>query len=114
MKKKILIVDDDLNQHKINQFYFKKHGFDVVSAFTGEDGLEKILTERPALVLLDFMMPGMNGEQFLHILWNDPKYQPVGRTPVVMLTAAGHERDFVEKLMDRGARRLPAETLRRA
>ncbi len=102
MKKKILIVDDDANQHKINHYYFTKHGFEVVSAYNGEEGLKKVLSERPALILLDFMMPGMNGDQFLYLLLNDPQYKDVSRTPVVMLTAAGHERSFVERLMERG------------
>ena len=102
MANKILIVDDDPNQHRIIQYFFEKKGYQIYSAFSGQEGLQKVLDISPALILLDFMMPGMNGESFLKKFWHEARYEKIKNTPIVMLTAAGHEKLFVEKLLDKG------------
>lgn len=59
--KKILLVDDEEGIQLLYQEEFQEEGYEVVSAFTGEEALEKFKTELPDLVILDIQMPGMNG-----------------------------------------------------
>lgn len=102
MKKKILLVDDDPNQHRINHYFFIRRGYEILSAYSGFEGLKLLLQHRPALILLDYMMPGMSGEEFLQALWNDEKYESVKSTPVILLTAAEHEKQYVDSLLEKG------------
>ena len=66
--KKILIVDDDSLISRMYQERFSRDGFEVVLAFDGEDGVEKAKKEKPDFILLDIMMPKMNGYETLKIL----------------------------------------------
>lgn len=63
--KKILLVDDEEGIQLLYQEEFQDAGYEVVSAFTGEEALEKFRTEAPDLVILDIQMPGMNGIEVL-------------------------------------------------
>ncbi len=80
---KIIIVEDDPLMSRMYQKIFKFEGFDVDFATDGEAGLDKIRTQKPTLVLLDIMMPKMNGLQVLEKLKLDPETKAI---PVVMLT----------------------------
>ncbi len=80
----ILVVDDEPEVVEIVQFRLERDGHIVTSASDGEEGLEAVLTEHPDLVLLDVMMPQMDGFEVLRRLKSDA--QTVD-TPVVMLTA---------------------------
>lgn len=80
----ILIVDDDLAIREMLEMLLEGEGYEVVLASNGAEALETIRQHRPALVLLDLMMPVMDGWQFLENLKNKPEYQDL---PVVLLSA---------------------------
>jgi len=94
---KILVVDDDAVIVKLTGLLLKKWGFDTVSASNGEECLLMVERLRPALVLLDYMMPVMNGLEALRLI---RQYYP--DTSVIMFTGKGSEEVAVE-LMKAGA-----------
>ena len=63
--KKILLVDDEEGIQMLYREELKDEGYEVISAYTGEEGLEKFKDEEPDLVILDIQMPGMNGIETL-------------------------------------------------
>lgn len=87
MSKKILIVDDEPKIVEICQDYLKAAGFDVVSALDGQTGLDKCRFEKPDLIILDLMLPGMDGLDVCREVRKDSK------TPIIMLTARVEESD---------------------
>ncbi len=96
----ILVVDDDplirtLVEHKLRQ-----RGFEVISAESGEEGLRQAAAKRPDLIVLDAMMPELDGFEVLHRLKQDAGTAGI---PVIMLTARKQERDIVSALSS-GAR----------
>ncbi len=88
-KSRILIIDDDENICKIVKLYLEKEGFEAVTAFDGKSGLENFMIQPPELVLLDIMMPDMDGMQVIKELRKD------SNIPVIMLTAKGETFDKV-------------------
>jgi CheY-like chemotaxis protein len=96
---KILIVEDDPLMSRMYQKIFKFEGYDVDFAVDGEEGFEKIKTEKPTLVLLDIMMPKMNGLQVLDKLKMDPELKAI---PVIMLTNLAGTQD-AEAALAKGA-----------
>lgn len=88
-KKKILIVDDEKNIVDIIAFNLKKEGYDVITAEDGEEGVEKTFSENPDLILLDIMMPKMDGYEACR------KIREKKHTPIIMLTARAEEVDKV-------------------
>ncbi|MEI8175364.1 MAG: response regulator [Candidatus Omnitrophota bacterium] len=95
-KKKILIVDDEDGMREMLSFRLRANGFDVATAQDGVEGLEKIVSERPNLIILDVMMPKMDGFTFFKELKKNPRGSD--NVPVVMLTARGKMRDTFEAL----------------
>ena len=89
MQRKILVVDDEKNIVDIVAFNLKKEGYDVITAFDGEKGLELAFSENPELILLDIMMPKMDGFDVCR------KIREKMQTPVIMLTARAEEIDKV-------------------
>ncbi len=89
MGKKILIVDDEKNIVDIITFNLKKEGFDVICAFDGEQGLYLALNEHPELIILDIMMPKLDGFEVCR------KVREKLQTPIIMLTARAEEVDKV-------------------
>jgi len=82
MSDRILLVDDDPNVVKTVAFQLTEEGYSIVVAGNGEEALERIKEEKPALVLLDIMMPGMDGIETLK------KIKEIDREiPVAMVTA---------------------------
>lgn len=96
---KILIVEDDPLMSRMYQKIFSFEGYDVVMAGDGEEGLEKIRELKPTLVLLDVMMPKLNGLQVLEKLKLDPETKAI---PVVMLTNLAGQQD-AETALAKGA-----------
>ncbi len=90
--KRILVVDDEPDIIELVSYNLKKEGFDVSSASDGEEALSKIRRENYDLVILDLMLPGIQGTEICRILRNDPGTQ---RLPVIMLTAKGEEIDRI-------------------
>ena len=86
---KVLIVEDDKNISDLLQLYLQKEGYTVVAAADGGDGLAKFRAESPDLVLLDLMMPVMDGWAVCKAIRAESK------TPVIMLTAKGETDDKV-------------------
>ncbi len=86
MKKKILLIDDDKNMVRMLKIRLESEGFNVISAYDGEEGLEKTLKEKPDLIILDIMLPKMDGYQVCQKLKEDRKTWDI---PVLMLTAKG-------------------------
>ena len=88
MRKTILLIDDDVDQREIIRKILATNGYDFLEAASGAEGLRTIVAQRPHLILLDYLMPEMNGAQVLQELAGNPEYRPASDTPIVMLTAA--------------------------
>lgn len=89
MPKKVLIVEDEKAISDIIMFNLKREGYEVMQALTGTDGLNMALNENPDIVLLDIMLPEMDGFQVLE------KIREVSEVPVIMVTAREEEMDKV-------------------
>ncbi len=86
---KVLVVDDEASIVNIIAYNLKKEGYEVITAENGEDGLELALSENPDLVLLDIMMPKMDGYEVCR------KLREKSNVPIIMLTARADEVDKV-------------------
>jgi two-component system alkaline phosphatase synthesis response regulator PhoP len=95
MSHKILIADDEPNILISLEFLMKREGFEVVLARDGQEAMEAILRERPALVLLDVMMPIKTG---FDVCSEVRASEAVGNTLIVMLTAKGRDTDVAKGL----------------
>jgi diguanylate cyclase (GGDEF)-like protein len=89
-KKKILIIDDTELMVKLTQDILLEKGYDVVSATNGVDGIKMVMSEKPDLVLLDVVMPGIDGFEVCKLLRKDESNNLM---PIIMLTAQGNEED---------------------
>lgn len=89
MSAKILIVDDETNIVDILDYNLRKEGYTTITAYDGETGLALALEENPDLVLLDIMMPGLDGYEVCRSI------RKVSQVPVIMLTAKAEEADKV-------------------
>lgn len=96
MAKTLLIVEDDPLMNRMYQKIFKFEQYSVETAANGEEGLEKARKIKPTLILLDIMMPKMNGLQVLEKLKNDPDTKGI---PVIMLTNLAGEKDAESALL---------------
>ena len=88
----VLVVDDEADLIELVSYNLKKEGFAVDSASDGEEALSKIRKKKYDLLILDLMLPGLQGMEFCRILRNDPK---TAGLPIIMLTAKGEEVDKV-------------------
>jgi len=86
---KILVIDDDIYLCDLIKFYLNKEGLDTIFAHNGQEGLNKLRDETPDLVLLDIMLPGMDGWTVCR------EIQKISDIPVIMLTAKGEDFDKV-------------------
>ena len=92
MENKILIVDDEPDIVDLLSYNLKKDGFKVMTASDGEEALDKIRKNKFDLVILDLMLPHIQGGELCRIMKNDPKTAGI---PIIMLTAKGEEMDRV-------------------
>jgi DNA-binding response OmpR family regulator len=94
---KILIVDDEIHIRSLLEQTLEEleeeHGVTIISASSGEEGLERIEKERPSLVFLDIMMPGMSGYEVCRAVRARPH---LAETRVILLTAKGQVMDREE------------------
>lgn len=95
MTKKVLIADDEQNIVISLDFLLRREGFEVLIAADGEEALAKIRSDRPDLVLLDVMMPKMNGFDVCQALRADPELASIR---VLMLTAKGRDTEVTKGL----------------
>ena len=94
-KQTILVVDDEQDLLDLIEYNLKKEGFDVLKAEDGEEGIRMTRKHGPDLVLLDIMMPNMDGMKVLEIMRDDERLK---RIPIIFLTARGDEKTEVEGL----------------
>src|SRR5574344_2050480 len=90
MKKKVLIVDDEQDIVESLKFVLEVAGFECHCAYNGEDGLNMAKEILPDLIILDVMMPKINGFKICRLLKYDNKYKNI---PILMLTARTQEED---------------------
>jgi two-component system phosphate regulon response regulator PhoB len=89
---KLLVVEDETDLVRTLEYNFRQAGFEVFTATSGRDGLRIAAAKTPDLVLLDLMLPDLQGVEVCRLLKADPKTRA---TPVIMLTARGEEVDRV-------------------
>lgn len=99
---KIAIIEDDALLAEMYTQKFKKDGYEVARAKDGEEGLKLIKQEKPNLILLDIMMPKMNGLQVLQAVKADPDEQ-IKNIPVILLTNLARGMQDVNKGLELGA-----------
>jgi DNA-binding response OmpR family regulator len=93
--KRILLIDDDPTTVKIISHFLQQESYAVSSTNSGVDGLKKAFKENPDLILLDIMMPDLNGFQFLSIYRKDEEN---ARVPVIILSSLAEEADVLKGL----------------
>lgn len=91
----ILVIDDEEDILELVRLNLAREGYDVLTAGTGELGLELAKSKQPGLIVLDLMLPGMDGLEVCKVLKNHPK---TAETPIVVLSAKGQESDIVSGL----------------
>jgi DNA-binding response OmpR family regulator len=89
---KVLLIDDDVNLLQLASLIFKKEGAQIITARDGLEGVSKMFTHHPDLIILDVMMPGMNGFEVCE------RIRQVSNTPLIMLTALNHEEEMLRGL----------------
>ena len=92
MKEKILVVEDELDIVRMLEYNLKKEGFRVASCRDGDDALGAATKEQPDLILLDLMLPGIDGLEVCKALKKESKTSSI---PVIMLTAKSQESDKI-------------------
>ena len=90
---KILLVDDDPDFVEATKTVLEGKSYQVVTAYNGDDGLKKVVEERPDLIILDVIMPGKDGFAVCKELKTDPRYYFFSKIPVLMLTVYPDDRD---------------------
>jgi DNA-binding response OmpR family regulator len=90
--KKILIVDDEVDLVETVRFPLELEGFDVLVSYNGEDALNQARKENPDLIILDLMLPKLDGYKVCRLLKFDEKYKHI---PILMLTAKTQEKDKI-------------------
>ncbi|RXK18221.1 response regulator transcription factor [Macrococcus sp. DPC7161] len=90
MSQKVLVVDDEQSIVTLLQYNLQQSGFEVITAYDGEDGLNKIFTESPDIVVLDVMLPKLDGVEVCKAVRSEKN-----QVPILMLTAKDDEFDKV-------------------
>src|SRR5438552_6562538 len=91
-KLKVLIIEDERGLTEVLTYNLQREGYDTVVAHDGLEGLRKAQTQPPDLILLDLMLPGMDG---LEVCRQLRASKPTARVPILMLTAKSEETDQV-------------------
>lgn len=91
-KKKILLVDDELDLVEMLSLRLEGSGYEVVKAFDGADALDKAHKEKPDLIVLDLMLPKIDGYKVCRMLKFDEKYKQI---PIILFSARAQEADIV-------------------
>lgn len=92
---KILVIDDEKDIGELIEYNLGKEGYRVVSAYNGEEALRFVKGELPSLIILDLMLPGIDGLEVCRILKREDRTSGI---PIIMLTAKGEEADIVAGL----------------
>lgn len=94
-KATILIVDDEEDIRELVELNLRREGFNVIGSETGEQALKLVRSQPPDLIVLDLMLPGIDGLEVCREIKSDPRTKQI---PIVMLTAKGEEADIVTGL----------------
>lgn len=89
-KKKILIVDDEKDLVETVVFQLEEAGYEAITAYDGAEGLDKARKVKPDLIILDLMLPKMDGYKVCGLLKSDSRYAKI---PIIMFTAKAQESD---------------------
>jgi CheY-like chemotaxis protein len=100
IQRKVLVVDDDPLIIRMYERKLRNDGYDVRLAHSGQEVLTALQRDLPDIILLDIMMPIMNGVETLHILKNDARTRDI---PVIMLTNLGDRPEDMDKAKELGA-----------
>ena len=92
---KIMVVDDEEDIQELVRYNLERNGYEVSCVSSGEETLDEIRSFRPDLLILDLMLPGIDGFEVCRTLKNDSKTENI---PIIMLTAKGEETDIVTGL----------------
>ena len=90
--KKILVVDDSPTERHVISELLVRSGYQVITAENGEEGIEKARREKPDLILMDVVMPGLNGYQATRTLTRDETTKQI---PIIVCTSKGQETDRI-------------------
>lgn len=91
MNRKLLIVEDDASALRLIEYALLQEGYEVIVATNGLQGLKKAQNEKPDLVILDLMLPGLDGFEICSRLRKDPDTEEI---PILILSAKTHESDI--------------------
>lgn len=91
MAKKILVVDDEKDLVKTIVFRLEANGYKALTAYDGEEGLKKARTEKPDLIILDLMLPNIDGYKVCETLKSDEAYSSI---PIIILSARAQYEDI--------------------
>ncbi|MGA7702115.1 MAG: response regulator [Thermoguttaceae bacterium] len=95
VRQSVLVVEDEEDIRELVSYNLLKEGYQVAGVASGEDALSAVEAKTPDLILLDIMLPGLDGLRVCRKLKEDPRFQSI---PVIMLTAKGEEPDIVAGL----------------
>lgn len=96
---KLLVVEDDENLREIYAKNLTRRDYTVETSTDGNDALNKLTDFKPDVILLDIMMPGLDGKEFLKFLKQSPRYKTI---PVIMITGVSDIND-IKQCLDNGA-----------
>jgi CheY-like chemotaxis protein len=97
----IMIVEDNVSIAKIWSLKLTKEGYEVDVAKTGKEALDKVRDRKPQLILMDVMIPGINGIEVFQQLRQNVEFADI---PVIFLSSAMKSKDEIQKILDMGAR----------
>ena len=95
LKQSVLVVEDEEDIRELVSYNLLKEGYQVAGVASGEDALAAVESKPPDLILLDIMLPGLDGLKVCRKLKENPEFESI---PIVMLTAKGEEADIVAGL----------------
>jgi len=90
MNKRILVIEDDVNALRLLEYTLEQGGYQVLTATNGLEGLKKAQDEHPDLIILDIMLPGLDGYEICHRLRQKPENVTL---PILMLSAKARQDD---------------------
>jgi DNA-binding response OmpR family regulator len=90
MAKKILIIDDEPNLVVLLEARLKTQGYEILTAYDGQSGLEMAKKHKPDLIILDLMLPKIDGHKVCGLLKNDTRYAKI---PIILFTARAQDSD---------------------
>lgn len=91
VKKRLLVVDDEQDLAEMIKFRLEANGYEILLAHDGQSALETARKEKPDLIILDLMLPKMDGYKVCGLLKNDARYAGI---PIIIFTAKGQEDDM--------------------